>query len=74
VDKKWFFKKWALNIYLDVQNVYAFKAQQPPQLILRTDADGNALIDPNDASRYQLDKIQSTTGTVLPSFGIIIEI
>ncbi len=74
VDKKWFFKKWALNIYLDVQNVYAFKAQQPPQLILRTDADGNALIDPNDPSRYQLDKIQSTTGTVLPSFGIIIEI
>lgn len=74
VDKKWFFKKWALNLYLDVQNVYAFKAQQPPQYILRKDADGNALIDPNDASRYQLDKIQSTTGTVLPSFGIIIEI
>lgn len=74
VDKKWFFKKWALNLYLDVQNVYAFRAQQPPDYILRRDADGNALIDPNDPSRYQLDKVQSTTGTVLPSFGIIIEI
>ena len=74
VDKKWFFKKWALNIYLDVQNVYAFKAQQAPDYILRKDADGNALIDPSNPSKYQLDKIQSTTGTVLPSFGIIIEI
>ena len=74
VDKKWFFKKWALNLYLDVQNVYAFKAQQPPDYVLRRDADGNALIDPNNPSSYQLDKIQSTTGTVLPSFGIIIEI
>ncbi|MCF8276262.1 MAG: TonB-dependent receptor [Flavobacteriales bacterium] len=74
VDKKWFFKKWALNLYLDVQNVYAFKAQQPPSYVLRKDADGNALIDPNDSSRYQLDKVKNTTGTVLPSFGIIIEI
>jgi len=74
VDKKWFFKKWALNIYLDIQNAYAFKAQQPPDYVLRRDADGNALIDPSDPTRYQLDKLQSTTGTVLPSFGIIIEI
>lgn len=74
VDKKWFFKKWALNIYLDVQNVYAFKAQQPPNYVIRKDGDGNALIDPTDPSRYQLDKVANTTGTVLPSFGIIIEI
>jgi outer membrane receptor for ferrienterochelin and colicin len=74
VDKKWFFKKWALNIYLDVQNVYAFRAQQAPDYIVRTDNNGNAIINPNDPSRYQLDKLESTTGTVLPSFGIIIEI
>lgn len=74
VDKKWFFKKWALNIYLDVQNVYAFKAQQPPDYILQTDNNGNAIINPNNSNRYLLDKIESTTGTVLPSFGIVIEI
>jgi len=74
VDKKWFFKKWALNIYLDVQNVYAFKAQQPPEYILKKDANGMPLIDTNDPSRYQLDRIESTTGTVLPSFGIVVEI
>ena len=74
VDKKWFFKKWALNLYLDIQNVYAFKAQQPPAYNLRTDNNGNAIIDPNDSSRYLLDRLENTTGTVLPSFGIIIEI
>ena len=74
VDKKWFFKKWALNLYLDIQNVYAFRAQQPPAYNLRTDSNGNALIDPNDSSRYLLDRLENTTGTVLPSFGIIIEI
>lgn len=74
VDKKWFFKKWALNLYLDVQNVYAFKAQQPPQYIIQKDANGNALVDPSDPSRYQLEKVKNTTGTVLPSFGIIIEL
>ncbi|MFM1874876.1 MAG: hypothetical protein RL266_613 [Bacteroidota bacterium] len=74
VDKKWFFKKWALNIYIDVQNVYAFKAQQPPQLIQQTDMNGNALIDPNDSSRYLLEQVENTTGTVIPSFGIIVEL
>ena len=74
VDKKWFFKKWALNVYIDIQNVYAFKAQQPPQLIQQTDMNGNALIDPNDSSRYLLQQVENTTGTVIPSFGIIIEL
>ncbi|TNF27398.1 MAG: TonB-dependent receptor [Bacteroidetes bacterium] len=74
VDKKWFFKKWALNVYIDVQNVYAFRAQQPPQLIQQTDSNGNALINPNDPSRYLLQEVENTTGTVIPSFGIVVEI
>lgn len=74
VDKKWFFKKWALNIYIDVQNVYNFKAQQPPEYILQTDTDGNPIIDPNDPTRYQLEKVKNVTGTVIPSFGIVVEI
>jgi outer membrane receptor protein involved in Fe transport len=74
VDKKWFFKKWALNIYIDVQNVYNFKAQQPPQYTLQKDADGNPIVDPNDPTRYQLQQIENVTGTVIPSFGIVVEI
>jgi hypothetical protein len=60
-----------------VQNVYAFKAQQAPDYILRTDDNGHAIIDPNTATpntSYELERLESSTGTVLPSFGIIIEI
>jgi hypothetical protein len=76
VDKKWFFKKWALNIYLDIQNLYAFKAEQPPFYVLGTSADGNNIIlDPNGPNpSYQLREQLNTTGTVVPSFGIVIEL
>lgn len=74
VDKKWFFKKWALNVYIDIQNVYAFQADQPPQLVQQVDANGNALINPTDQSRYLVDEVSNTTGTVIPSFGIVIEL
>lgn len=74
VDKKWFFKKWALNVYIDVQNVYAFQAQQPPQLVQQTDANGNPLINPTDPNRYLLEQVENTTGTVIPSFGIVVEL
>jgi len=74
VDKKWFFKKWALNIYLDVQNVYNFKAEQAPYYVVETDDQGNKRIDPNDPSRYLLKEVKNVTGTVVPSFGIVIEI
>lgn len=78
VDKKWFFKKWALNIYVDVQNVYAFQAQQPPELVQRTDANGNPLlnpiVNPGQPRRYLLDEVENTTGTVIPSFGIVVEL
>lgn len=74
VDKKWFFKKWALNVYIDIQNVYAFQADQPPQLIQQTDANGNPLINPTDPNRYLLEQVANTTGTVIPSFGIVVEL
>lgn len=74
VDKKWFFKKWSLNVYLDIQNIYNFQAEAPPFLNVRTDDQGNTLIDPNDPSRYQTYFINNTNGTVLPSIGLMIEL
>jgi len=73
VDKKWFFKKWSLNVYLDIQNIYGFAAEVAPVLVLDTDADGNAVEDPNDSSRYLLKELPNSSGTVLPTIGIIIE-
>lgn len=74
VDKKFFFKKWALNLYLDVQNVYNFKAQLAPYYVPATDPAGNNLISPTDPMRYQMRQVSNPTGTVIPSFGIVVEI
>ena len=74
LDKKWFFSKFNLNLYLDVQNVYAFKATLPPYLDVRRDDAGNPLIDPLNEGSYQTYLLENTTGTVLPSVGIIFEL
>ncbi|MBN3581632.1 TonB-dependent receptor [Algoriphagus aestuarii] len=73
VDKKYYFPKWSLNWYVDIQNAYNFQAEQAPLLVPVRDDSGNILVDPNDPSRYQLKFIENTAGTILPTVGIIIE-
>jgi hypothetical protein len=62
-----------MMFYLDIQNVYNFQAAQPPTLLQQTDANGTPLTDPNDSTRYLLKTITSTSGTILPTIGIMIE-
>jgi len=73
VDKKWFFDKFSLNFYLDLQNAYAFKARLAPTLIVETDTDGNYIEDPNDPTRYQTKFIDSSSGIIQPTLGIVLE-
>ncbi len=77
LDKEYFFDKWSLNIYLDIQNVYNFQAQQSPYVDLEYDANGNAIVenpnDPAEEQRYKLKTIQDASGTVLPTIGIILD-
>lgn len=73
VDKRWFFKKWALNAYLDIQNIYNFQIETKPILDVVRDDSGNPIEDPADPSRYLVKEIENTTGTVLPSIGLMIE-
>jgi hypothetical protein len=73
IDKKWFFKKWALNAYVDIQNVYNSKTEVQSFLDVRRDASGNPVQDPTDPNRYLTYEINNDNGTVLPSIGIMIE-
>jgi hypothetical protein len=73
IDKKWYWQKVTLNVYLDIQNLYNFQAQTPPSLIASTDGNGNNVLIPDDPSRYQLKFIENTAGTVLPSIGLQFE-
>lgn len=74
IDKDYYFKKWSLMLYLDIQNLYNYQSEQPDflvnydkngQVIEYTDAFGN--------KRYQLRSIPSTLGTVLPTIGVMVE-
>lgn len=74
VDKMFYLKKWTLNLYVDIQNVYGFKGKQPDNLVVAVDANGNRIIDSTDPSRYELETIPGLgAGTILPSIGIILE-
>ena len=73
VDKKLYLKKFNLNFYLDIQNVYAYKTKVAPLLLLVKDANGQPLTDPNDPTRYQTKLIENTSGIVQPTIGFIVE-
>jgi hypothetical protein len=74
VDKRWYFDKWSLNLYIDIQNIYNFQAEQAPILNMQTDPNGDFVVNPSDPSRYQPYLINNTAGTVLPTIGIILEL
>ena len=73
VDKKWYFNKWSLNAYLDIQNVYNYQIEQQPYLTVQRDASGLPIEDPTDPTKYLIKPIENITGTILPSIGIMIE-
>ena len=73
LDKKWYFKKWAVNAYIDIQNIYNFQAISQPYLDVERDDSGNPIIDPNNPQSYEISEIENISGTVLPSIGLMID-
>ncbi len=74
IDKKYFFKKWSLDIYLDVQNAYNYTTTFQDAIDVQKDGNGQPLIDPDDANFYLPKYIQSTSGQLLPTIGVIVEL
>lgn len=73
VDKKWFLKKININLYLDLQNVYFSKNQTPPNLDVEYDNNGAPVLDPTDNSKYKLNYLDTSSGSIVPSIGFILE-
>lgn len=75
VDKTWYFKRWTLSLYVDVQNLYNRKAYGNDILIPETDESGGYVIDPDNQDRYKMQSYKNEIGgTIIPTFGIIIEL
>ncbi|WP_028889665.1 TonB-dependent receptor [Tenacibaculum ovolyticum] len=72
VDKTWYLKKAAINLYVDIQNIYASSSKQRPFLLPIEDQNGR-VSDPNDSFRYLLEEIESTSGRALPRIGVIVD-
>jgi hypothetical protein len=72
IDKEFYFKKWLLNLYADVQNVYAFQTEGQP-IYTNLDTNGQKVINELDPSRYVLREVKIQSGTVLPTVGIIVK-
>ena len=74
VDKKWFFDKWTLDLFLDIQNIYNRSTAVQPILDVEKDAAGTPIEDPNNQGYYIPKFIDTTNGSLLPSIGIIVEL
>ncbi|WP_435263701.1 TonB-dependent receptor [Tenacibaculum sp. nBUS_03] len=73
VDKTWYLKRYSINLYMDVQNVYASSSDRQPFLLPQEDANGQRLTDPNDSSRYLLEEVESSSGRAIPRIGVIVD-
>ena len=83
IDKKWFFKGWDLNLFLDIQNVTKSTIGRDQLILDRPlDADGKpigeAVVINPDASpeqqRYRIKTINDASGTLLPTIGVIVSL
>lgn len=71
VDKNYFFERWSMGFYLDVQNLFVNKFVSA-EIPIATDIVENPLAT-LDEQRYELSYLESSSGVLLPTLGIYIE-
>jgi len=73
VDKNFFFDKWSLMVYIDIQNLYNFKSEGQDYIIRAKNPDGSFQTT-NNGKDYVLESIPNESGTVLPTIGVMVKI
>ena len=71
VDKNFYFRKWTLGLYVDLQNVTFSKIRQP-DVYLSTGEVVNPDALPAD-QRYALELLELYSGTIVPAVGVTVE-
>lgn len=72
ITKRWYFKKWSFELYLDVQNAYAFAPDNVPNLIVKTNESDQPIADENRPGFAQYSLSKSSNRTVIPTLGFVI--
>ena len=73
LDKEFYFKRWMLNLYLDVQNAYLSSYVSAP-IYTNRDSSGEVMDHPSDPERQQLRQLDYYSKLVLPTLGLIIKL
>lgn len=73
IDKKWYFDRFNLDVYFDIQNALGQAVNGQPFIDVQRDDMGMPITDPNDPNSYLITTLPNATGTVLPSIGLIFE-
>jgi hypothetical protein len=74
ITRKFYFDKFSLDIYFDVQNALGTSVEGPPNYIPDPDANPPTYTDPNTGiERYFLRELENSQGTAIPSIGLILE-
>lgn len=71
VDKSWYFKKWMLGVYIDVQNITKSTLKEPDTTVSTGVIEDTSL--PLSEQRYQFKYLKQESGTVVPTIGVTLE-
>ena len=71
-DKNYFFDKWSLMLYVDIQNLYNFQNKGQDYIVREKNPDGSYRTT-NNGTGYVLQSIENVSGTILPTVGIMIK-
>lgn len=72
IDKAYYLDKITAKFYIDIQNLYNFQNQDQDILVREQDANGK-YVTTDGGTRYVLNRVKNTSGTVLPTIGIILK-
>ncbi len=74
IDKRFFFKKWTMDIFVEIQNLYGSNIPTFPQFDVERDpATGNPL-DLDEDGIYNDVLLENSNSTILPALGLIFEL
>jgi len=74
IDKNWWFEKWNLNLFFDLQNAYRSSIELTPYLTtVRDQETWEPIIDDQSTDSYLLQQISSDSGRTIYVIGIIAE-
>ena len=70
VDKNFYFKRWTLGLYLDLQNVTFSKIRQPDAYLSTGNVTTPDALLPEQ--KYELEVLELYSGTIVPAIGITV--